>query len=118
MAEQTAGLEVDELLLPEDYLQEYKDSGSREEDLEEMEVDESTEEETGEGTLESDKGSDYDDDEENGKGKGKAREKVDKPAKSAKGKKSKSKKQKPAEEVLNELVGCFCFCLRFLLTVP
>ena len=52
MAEQTAGLEVDELLLPEDYLQEYKDSGSREEDLEEMEVDELTEEETGEGTLE------------------------------------------------------------------
>jgi len=116
MAEQTAGLEVDELLSPEDYLQEYKDTGSREEDLEEMEVDELTEEETGEGTLESDKGSDYDDDDdddENGKGKGKAREKVNKPAKSAKGKKSKSKKPKLAKQVLNELIGHSYFCLRF-----
>ena len=118
MAEQTAGLEVDELLLPEDYLREYGGSGSREEGLE-MEFDELIEEETGEEILESDEGSEFGDDEDNGKGKGKTRGKVKESAKSAKGKKSKSKKKpKPAGQVLNELVGYSCSCLRFWLTSP
>jgi hypothetical protein len=114
MAEQTAGLRVDELLLPEDYLQEYKDSTAQEEDPEETEVDELTEE-----TEEEISESDYDDGEDGGKGKGKAREKVKTPTKSAKGNKTKSKKKpKPAGQVLNELVGCSCSYLRFWLTVP
>ena len=107
MAEQTAVLRVDELLLPEDYLQEYKDTKPREE---EMGVDESTEEETEEEILESDEGSDYGDDEDDEKGKGKASEKVKRPGES--GKDTKPKKQKPAGQVLNELVGRFCSCLR------
>ena len=109
MAEQTAKLRVDELLLPEDYLQEYRDSTAREE---EMGVDESTEEETEEEILESNEGSDYGDDDDDEKGKGKAREKVQGPAKS--GKETKSmKKPKPAGQVLNELVGHSrsCLCL-------
>lgn len=106
MTEQTAGLEVDELILPENYLQEYEDLKSpqeRERDLEETDVDELTEEETEEG-------SDYSGDEDDGKGKGKTREKAKKPAK---GKKPKSKKPKSAGQVLNELVGYSYFRLRF-----
>ena len=109
MAEQTAALRIEELLLPEGYLQEYKDPRAREE---EMGVDESTEEETEEETLESDEGSDYGDDEDDEKGKGKAREKVKGPAESGRDTNSK-KKPKPAGQVLNELVGYFCSCLRF-----
>ena len=113
MAEQTMGLEAEELLLPEDYLEEYKDSRppkEREEDPEEMEVDELTEEETEEEVVESDGGSDYDGGDGNGKktkGKGKAREKVKKPAKPTSGEKKPKpkKKPKPAGQVLNELVS-------------
>jgi len=114
MAEQTVGLEAEALLLPEDYLEEYKDprpAKEREEDPEEMEVDELTEDETEEEVVESDDGSDYDGSEGNGKktkGKGKAREKVKKPTKPKNGeKKTKPKKKpKPAGQVLNELVSC------------
>lgn len=99
MVEHTAGFEVNEILLPENYLQGCDDSLSpqeREKDLEEMELDELAEEDT-------DEESDYDDDGINGKGK--AREKVRKSS-LANGKKSKSKKKpKLAEQVLNELVG-------------
>lgn len=117
MAEQTAGLKVDELLLPEKYLQKHQDSGSLneiEEDPEEMEVNELIEDETEEEIVESDEGSIYGD-EENGKGK--AREKVKKPAKPMNGTKPKPKKKpKPAGQVLNELVGysysCSCFWLK------
>ena len=109
MAEQTAGLGVDELLLPEDYLQMYGDAGSPqegEEDLKETEVGGSTEE-TEEEDSGSNRGSDYDSDDDSGKGKGKTREKAKKPTKLAKGKKTRSKKKlKPAPHVLNELVSC------------
>lgn len=114
MAEQTAGLGIDELLLPEDYLQVYGDAGSPREgerNLEEIEVGGLTEE-TEEENSESDRGSDYDSDDDNGKGKGKAREKIKKPTK---GKKTRSKKKlKPAPQVLNELVSCRDSSLRFL----
>jgi len=126
MAEQTVGLEVEELLLPEDYLEEYKDlrpPKEREEDPEEMEIDELTEEETEEEVVESDEGSDYDGSEGKGKktkGKGKAREKVKKPTKStSEGKKPKPKKKpKPAGQVLNELVSYSYSRSRFWPTAP
>ena len=98
MTEQTAKLEVDELLLPENYLREYSDfvSAEEEEDPEEIEVYKLigvTEREiagSGEKT-------DYDN------GKGKARENVKKPVS---GKESESKKKsKLAEQDLNKLVG-------------
>lgn len=123
MAEQTVGLEVEELLLPEDYLEEYEDSRppkEREEEMEGMEIDELTEEETEEDVVETDDGSDYDGDEGGGKkakGKGKAREKVRKPANGEKKTKPK-KKPKPAGQVLNELVNCSFSCSRCWLTVP
>jgi len=108
MAGQTAGLQVSELLLPKNYLQEYKDSRSpqeREEEMDEIEVDHLTEE-TEEEISESDEGSDFDDDDDEDNGKGKARQKAKDPAKSAKGGKSKSMmKLTPAGQVLNELVG-------------
>jgi hypothetical protein len=117
MAEQTAGPEVDELLLPGDYLQEYGDSRSREEEMEEMEIDESTEE-TEEEIVESNKGFDYDDLEDSGKGKGKARAKVKKLVKLMKSKESKPKKKpKSARQVLNELVGYSFSYSCFRLTV-
>lgn len=105
MAEQAAGLGADELLLPEDYLEEYGDARSPqegEEDPEETGIG-GLAEETEEENSESDKWSDYDSDDDSGKGKGKAREKT---KKSAKGRKTRSKKKlKPAPQLLNELVG-------------
>ena len=126
MAEQTVGLEAEELLLPEDFLEEYKDPRSpkeREEDPEEMEVDELTEEETEEEVGESDEGSDYDEGEGKGKktnGKGKAREEVEKPKKPASSEKKPKpkKKTKPAGQVLNELVSYSHSRSSFWLTVP
>ena len=126
MAEQTVGLEAEELLLPEDYLEEYKDlrpPKEREEDPEEMEVDELTEEETEEEVVRSDEGSDYEGSEGNGKkakGRGKAQEKVKKPTKPPSGgKKPKPKKKpKPAGQVLNELVSYSYSRSRLGLTVP
>ena len=122
MAEQTVGLEAEELLLPEDYLEEYKDlqpPKEIEEDPEEMEIDELTEEEV----VQSDEGSDYESSEGNGKkakGKGKAQEKVKKPTKPPSGgKKPKPKKKpKPAGQVLNELVSYSYSRSRLWLTVP
>lgn len=98
MTEQTAKLGVDELLLPENYLQEYSDFVSAEdpEDPEEIEVYkliEVTEKET----AGSGEGVNYD------SRKGKARENVKKPAS---GKEPEPrKKSKSAEQDLNELVG-------------
>ena len=124
MAEQTEGLEVDELLLSENFLPEYKDPRSpkeREEDVEEMEVDELTEE-SEEEIVESDEGSDYDGGEDNGKktnGKGKAREKVNKPTEPTNGEKTKPKKKlKPAGQVLNELVRYSYSRSHFWLNLP
>jgi hypothetical protein len=118
MAEQTEGLEVGKLILPENYLQEYNDFSSPKEEEEDPEtgVDELTEEEPEEEIVESDGGSDYDD-EDDGKtsGKGKARENVKKPPKPANGKKTKPKKPKPAGQVLNELVSYSCSRSRFWL---
>ena len=117
MAEQTEGLEVEELLLPENYLQGYRDSGSpkvKEEDLEEIEVDEFTEE-SEEEIVESDEESDYNDDGDNGrrtKGKGKAREKVKKPTKPTNGKTKPKRKPKSAGQVLNDLVSYSLLSLR------
>ena len=113
MAEQMEGLDVNELLLPENYLQEYVDFRPpkvREEDPEEMEIDELTEEDTEEEVVESDEGSNYGD-EDGGKKtnrKGKAREKAKKPTKPMNGEKEKPKKKsKSAGQVLNELVSYF-----------
>ena len=115
MAEQTEGLQVRVLLLPENYLQECKDFRSlkeEEEDPQEIEVDELSEE-SEEEIAESDGGSDYDDEDDDGgkkvNGKGKAREEIGKSAKPVNDKKSKSKKKpKPAGQVLNELVSHSC----------
>lgn len=121
MSEQTGGLTVGELLLPENYLQRYMDSTSSneiEEDPGEMEIDELTEE-SEEEVMESDDGSDYGDEEGNSKGKGKARKKIKEPAKPASGTKTKPKKKpKPAGQVLNELVGYHSSCSRFWLMTP
>ena len=109
MAEQTEGLGVDELLLPENYLQEYKDPRTpkeKEDDPEEMEVDELTEEDTEDEIVESDEGSDYDGgkgDGKKGKGKEKAQEKVKKPVSGEK-KPKPQKKQKLGSQILNEFV--------------
>jgi len=117
VAEQTVGLEVDELLLPENYLQKYQNSRSPkeiEEDLE-MEVNEFTEDETEEEIVESDEGSVYGD-EDNGKGK--AREKVKKPTNPLNDTRAKPKKKpKPAGQVLNELVGYLYPHSRFWLRI-
>ena len=123
MAEQTEGLDVNELLLPENYLQEYVDFRPpkvREEDPEEMEIDELTEEDTEEEVVESDEGSNYGD-EDGGKKtnrKGKAREKAKKPTKPTNGEKKKPKKPRPAGQVLNELVSFPCSRPHFWFTVP
>lgn len=108
MVDHTAGFEVNEILLPENYLQGCDDSLSpqeREMDLEEMELDELAEEDTEEDILGSGEESHYDDDGISGKGKGKARKEVKKST-PANGKKAKPKKKpRPAEQALNELVG-------------
>lgn len=123
MAEQTEGLDVNELLLPENYLQEYVDFRPprvREEDPEEMEIDELTEEDTEEEVVESDEGSNYGD-EDGGKKtnrKGKAREKAKKRTKPTNGEKKKPKKPRPAGQVLNELVSFPCSRPHSWFTVP
>lgn len=85
MAERTVGLEVDELLLPEEHLEEYQDAikpPDEREDSHEMEVDEPNEE--------------------------RAPEKTNEPAKPANGaKKNTGKKSEPPKEVLYKLVGLF-----------
>ena len=106
MAEQTTGFEFGELLLPENFLEKYKDP---------MTPDES--DETGEGNAKPGEESDRKDNSHGkGKGKGKAREKGKKPAKPASDTEDDEENEpepEPPGRVLNNLVSrsypCPCF---------
>ena len=114
MAEQTVGLEVEQLLLPENYLKKYKPTrpliqDGIEGDPYEMEVGESSDESKDSEEESGNEGSYH------GKGKGKAREVVTKLPKSTNDTKNGADgKPEPPKRVLNRLVSCPYPCPRFL----
>lgn len=114
MAEQTVGLEVEQLLLPENYLKKYRPTQPRIQngrggDVHDMGVDGSSDE-SEDSEEESDNEGGY-----HGKGKGKARDVVAKHPKAANGTKGDTgDKPQPPKRVLNKLVSCPYSCPRFL----